>query len=206
MKIVGPACTAMCKLLDRPAKRHDLRSSCLCGRGIGKREEEPPLSDEEMAAFEKYLDGAHDVSLNIKAMRQLFDEVKRSRTGCVSPHTAAPAAGRSSVSKQEEQIARWSEFTARVKLTFPFRVDILVRPGDGHHADQASVGVELHVLERNSREPITVYTRQHVGDFTNDSDALDVLFELIGTALVHETHESVWLDGKLARELHKAVR
>ncbi len=70
----------MCKLLDGPSKRHGLGSSCLCGLGIGKRDEEKPMDGATFEAFEKYLDGAHDVSIHIQAMRQLFDEVKRSRS------------------------------------------------------------------------------------------------------------------------------
>jgi hypothetical protein len=108
------------------------------------------------------------------------------------------------VSVQDEQVALWSAFAARVRLTFPFRVDVLVRPyaGGGHHPDQAEVGVELHVLDRDTREPITVYTRRPAAPWTSDEDALDMIFDLLDTALRHETYESVRLDDKLARELH----
>ncbi len=105
-----------------------------------------------------------------------------------------------------DDLALWQAFAARVKLTFPFRIDVLIsldrRPPP--HGDRVQMGVELHVLERDTREPITVLTRQHVGDWTTDEDAIEVLFELLAIGLRHETDESVRVDGKLAREMHVA--
>jgi hypothetical protein len=107
------------------------------------------------------------------------------------------------VSDAAEQLALWSAFAARVTLTFPFRIDVLVRPCSREtHRDRVEMGVELHVLERDTREPITVLTRRPCAPWTNDQDALEMLFDLIDVALRHEAHESVRLDGKLAREMH----
>lgn len=103
------------------------------------------------------------------------------------------------MSDADEQVALWSAFAARVKLTFPFRIDVIVRP----HDDRASMGVELHVPERDTREPITVLTRRPCAPWTNDEDAIEMLFDLLEVALRHEAHESVRLDGKFARELHR---
>lgn len=98
----------------------------------------------------------------------------------------------------------WRAFAARVTLTFPFQVDLLVtldsRPPP--HGDRIKVGVQLHVLDRDTREPITVLTGRHVGPFVSDDDGIELVFDLLEIALRHETHESVRLDGRLARELH----
>lgn len=105
------------------------------------------------------------------------------------------------------ELELWRAFAARVTLTFPFRVDVLVsvtrRPPP--HGDRVQMGVDLHVLDRDTRAPITVMTRRHCGDWTGDDDAVELLFDLLEVALRHETHESVRLDGKLVRELHKAT-
>jgi hypothetical protein len=99
---------------------------------------------------------------------------------------------------KHEQLALWSAFVERVKLTFPFRIDVTL----GWDGDRLQMGTELHVLERDTREPITVHTRRHCGAWTDDEAAIELLFDLLGIALTHETHESVRLDGKLVRELH----
>jgi hypothetical protein len=57
------------------------------------------------------------------------------------------------------------------------------------------------VLERDTRDPITVHTRRPA-PWTNEEEAVDLIFDLLDTALRHETHESVRVDGKLVRELH----
>jgi hypothetical protein len=97
------------------------------------------------------------------------------------------------VSDAAEQVRLWSAFAARVRLTFPFP----------RGSDRAEVGVELHVLERDTREPITVHTRRPA-PWTNDEDAIELVFDLLDVAMRHEIYESVWLDRALARELHKA--
>lgn len=105
----------------------------------------------------------------------------------------------------DDQLALWSAFAARVTLTFSFRVDILVsidrRPPP--HGDRVQMGIELHVPERDTREPITVRTRRHCGEWTSDDLAIELLVDLLRIALHHEIYESVRLDGVLARELHK---
>lgn len=104
-------------------------------------------------------------------------------------------------------LAVWTTFASRVTLTFPFRVDVTVgidsRPPP--HDDRVQIGVELHVLDRDTREPIKVHTRRHVGAFTSDEDGIELIFELLEIALRHETYESVRLDGTLARQLHKRI-
>lgn len=104
----------------------------------------------------------------------------------------------------ETVLAAWRAFAARVTLTFPFRVDVLVeidsRPPP--HGDRVSVGVELHVLDRDTREPITVRTRSHVGPLLSDDAGIGFIFDLLATALRHETYESVRLDGNLQRDQH----
>ena len=107
------------------------------------------------------------------------------------------------MSALDEQVALWSAFSARVELRFPFRIDVQVAPCSREtHPDQAEMGVELHVLDRDTREPITVKSRRPCAPWSDDDVALDMLFDLIGVALTHETYESVRLDGQLARGLH----
>ncbi len=111
------------------------------------------------------------------------------------------------VSEQElaKQLADWQAFAARVTLTFPFRIDILVaidcRPPP--HGDRVQVGVDLHVPDRDTRAPITVLTRRHPGPFISDVLGVDLIFSLLEIALRHEMYESVRLDGALVRELHR---
>lgn len=93
---------------------------------------------------------------------------------------------------------QWKAFAARVTLTFPFRVDLEVEPCDD---GRVSVAVQLHVPERDTREPITVRTRRHAR-WENEQDAVDVIKDLLETALKHEIHESVRVDGKLALDTH----
>jgi hypothetical protein len=100
------------------------------------------------------------------------------------------------------ELALWQAFAKRIKLTLPFRVDVIVRPSDSKD-DRVKMGVELHVPERDTREPITVLTQRHCAPWTNDEDAVEMLFDLLDIALRHEAHESVRLDGVLVRELHR---
>lgn len=106
------------------------------------------------------------------------------------------------------ELDRWRAFAARATLTFPFRVDVTVqidsRPPP--HGDRVQVGVELHVFDRDTRTPITVHTRRHPGPWVSDEKGVDLIFDLLEIALRHEAHESVWLDGKIARELHGGAR
>lgn len=104
----------------------------------------------------------------------------------------------------DQELAAWSAFASRVTLTFPFRVDVIVRVGE-RPPDRIEMGVDLHVLDRDTREPITVLTRRHVGDWTDDANATDLLFDLLETALKHEAQESVRIDGVLIRDLHKRI-
>ena len=105
----------------------------------------------------------------------------------------------------EEQ---WVDFCSRVKLTFPFRVDVFIEPADSNRTStqngdrRVQMAVELHVLERSTREPIKVKTRRPCGPF-NYEEAEELLFDLLDIAFKHEIYESVWIDGKLSRELHK---
>lgn len=104
---------------------------------------------------------------------------------------------------QAEQIALWSAFAKRVELRFPFRVDVIIEATE-RHSDRAQMRVRLHVRERDTREPITVDSRRPCALWTTDEAATDMLFDLLEVALRHETYESVWLDGKLVNEMHKA--
>lgn len=107
------------------------------------------------------------------------------------------------MSAQAEQVSLWSAFGARVALTFPFRVDVIVRACErANHPGQAEMGVELHVPDRDTREPITVLTRRPCAPWTDDSAAIEMLFDLLEVALRHETNESVRLDGMLVRDTH----
>ncbi len=103
---------------------------------------------------------------------------------------------------QTEQIALWSAFAARIELRFPFRAELAVTAASRHHTDQAQMTVRLHVLERDTREPITVDTRRACNQWTNDEDAIEMVFDLLDIALRHELHESVRFDGHLVRGLH----
>lgn len=102
-------------------------------------------------------------------------------------------------------LAAWQSFAARVALTFAFRIDITVRIDSQPKGGRVQVGVELHVPERDTREPITVHTRRHVGAFTTDEDGTELIFDLLEIALRHEMNESVRLDGQLVRDTHKAA-
>lgn len=108
---------------------------------------------------------------------------------------------------QAEQVALWSAFAERVELRFPFRVDVIVEPCDRYgdkRDNRAQIRVRLHVLERDTREPITVDSRRPCAPWTSDEAATEMLFDLLEVALRHETYESVRLDGKLVNEMHKA--
>lgn len=102
---------------------------------------------------------------------------------------------------QAEEVALWSAFAARLELRFPFRVDVIIEPAQ-HHPERAQMRVRLHVLERETREAITVDSRGPCRRWSDDGAATDLLFDLLETALRHETYESVRLDGKLVNELH----
>jgi len=103
-----------------------------------------------------------------------------------------------------DDIARWQAFASRVTLTFPFRVDVVVSQRASRVGpDRTHMRVVLHVLERDTREPITVDSGRPCATWTSDGDAVEMLFDLLDVALRHEAHESVRLDGALVRELHK---
>lgn len=110
-----------------------------------------------------------------------------------------------------DDMALWQAFAARVKLTFPFQVDIVIEPAhqDRHSTEYDPERVQmvavLHVFERSTREPITVKTRRPCGPWMGDAPAEELLFDILDTALRHELYESVWIDDKLSRELHKTI-
>lgn len=94
---------------------------------------------------------------------------------------------------------KWKLFAGRVTLTFPFRVDVQI----GVYADgNPDMSVVLHVLDRDTREPITVRTRRPCPPWSGDEAAIELLFELLDIAFRHEIYESVRIDEKLARPLH----
>jgi hypothetical protein len=109
------------------------------------------------------------------------------------------------VSDVNADLVAWKAFAARVTLTFPFRVDVLVKQDETPREWRTLVGVEVHVPDRDTREPITVLTRRHVGPFVSDEEGIDLIFELLEIALRHEMSESVRLDGKLVRDQHARV-
>lgn len=107
-----------------------------------------------------------------------------------------------------DDMALWQAFAARVKLTFPFQVDLIIEPAENNrtstaNGNSAQMRVQLHVLERSTRQPIQVSTRRPCGPWMGDAPAEELLFDLLDTALRHELYESVWIDGKLSRELHR---
>lgn len=111
------------------------------------------------------------------------------------------------------EVALWSAFAARIELRFPFRVDVIVAECEhGRHSckmpgcDRARMSVRLHVLDRDTREPITVDSGRPCAPWTDDKAATEMLFDLIEVALRHETYESVRLDGKLVNELHTGAK
>lgn len=112
---------------------------------------------------------------------------------------------------QADEIGLWSAFAARIELRFPFRVDVIIEAADeGRTSTQKDPGraqmrIRLHVLERDTREPITVDSRRPCHRWSTDEAATDLLFDLLDVALRHETYESVRLDGRLVNEMHKAV-
>lgn len=74
MRSVGTNCTAMCKLLDGPARKRNMTSICICGRGIG---EDDPMSDEKLEAIAKFLEGK--TSVNVDTAREMLVEIRRLR-------------------------------------------------------------------------------------------------------------------------------
>lgn len=100
-------------------------------------------------------------------------------------------------------LERWQLFAKRVTFTFPFQVDVIISMDSKPppHGDRVLVGVQLHVLDRDTRQPITVLTSRHAL-WTNEEEAVELMFDLLDIALKHEAHESVRIDGKLARPVH----
>jgi len=106
------------------------------------------------------------------------------------------------------QVDLWSAFAARVDLRFPFLVNVVItecqhqRHSCDPSCDRARMVIRLHVLERDTREPITVDSGRPCAPWTNDQAAMEMLFDLLEVALRHETYESVRIDGKLVNEMH----
>ena len=107
-----------------------------------------------------------------------------------------------------DQVVLWSAFAARVELRFPFRVDVIIAecPHQRHSCepscDRAHMRVRLHVLDRDTRAPITVDSGRPCAPWTDDKAATEMLLDLLEVALRHETYESVRLDGRLVHEMH----
>lgn len=104
-----------------------------------------------------------------------------------------------------EEVALWQAFAARIELRYPFLVDLIIEPCDRYGDDRdsrAQMRVRLHVLERDTREPITVDSRRPCAPWTTDQAALEMLFDLLEVALRHETYESVRIDGRIALDTH----
>lgn len=112
---------------------------------------------------------------------------------------------------QTEQLLKWGAFGRRVYVNLPFKVVVFVRP-DPRHDERAETGVTLHVPDRDADHVappgspglITVDTHRPCGLWTNDDDALEMLFDLLSIALTHETRESVYLDSKRIRDPHRS--
>lgn len=106
------------------------------------------------------------------------------------------------------QVSLWSAFAARIELRFPFRVEVLVeecqhqRHSCAPQCDRARMAVRLHVLDRDTREPITVDSGRPCPPWTDDKAATEMLFDLLEVALRHEAYEAVRLDGNIANDPH----
>jgi len=72
-RTVAASCSPMCKLLDKPARRHNMPSICICGRGAvcGYT----PLSDETLAGIAEFLDGKA-THINANTARDMLDEIR----------------------------------------------------------------------------------------------------------------------------------
>jgi hypothetical protein len=72
-RTVAAECSPMCKLLDAPARKRQMPSICICGRGAvcGYT----PLSDESLDGIEKFLAGKA-TSINANTARAMLDEIK----------------------------------------------------------------------------------------------------------------------------------
>ncbi len=115
----------------------------------------------------------------------------------------------SALEVRPDQVGLWAAFAARVELRFPFRVDVIIaacehgRYSCAPSCDRARTLIRLHVLDRDTRAPITVDSGRPCAPWTDDAAATDMLFDLLEVALRHETYESVRLDGRLVNEMHK---
>lgn len=96
----------------------------------------------------------------------------------------------------------WSAFAKRVSLAFPFPIAVLVEPHED--GERAIVAVELTVPERDTRESITVKTRQAC-IWSGEKDAIELLLHVVDVALRHEVHEALLLDGKRIMDPHRTL-
>lgn len=103
---------------------------------------------------------------------------------------------------QADELDAWRAFIDRVRITLAFQVDLVVEPAPENHPNQAQLSVVLHVPERDTREIITVRTRRPCPRWTSDAAGIEMVFDLLDTALRHEMHESVRLDGKIVVDPH----
>ena len=72
-RTVAAECSPMCKLLDGPAKKRQMPSICICGRGAvcGYM----PLSEETLNGIETFLAGKA-THINANTARDMLDEIK----------------------------------------------------------------------------------------------------------------------------------
>jgi hypothetical protein len=75
----------MCKLLDGPARKRDMPSICICGRG--RVCNYTPMSDEVLAGIETFLAGKA-TSVNANTAREMVDEIKWLRAQLAAPNEA----------------------------------------------------------------------------------------------------------------------
>lgn len=107
------------------------------------------------------------------------------------------------------EVERWEAFAKRVSFHFPFPVELHVDACSPRLGSCCLLRVELHVLDRETREPIRVSTRRHAplwsSDYGGEANATRLVFDLVTVALIHEMRESIRVDGKLVDDPH-AVR
>ncbi len=103
----------------------------------------------------------------------------------------------------DAQVLIWREFAKRIELRFPFPIDLEVAiDRESRNQPRVMLAVVLHVLERDTREPITVRTRRPCDPWNGTADAVELVRDLLKTGLHHEIDESVRLDGHLERDVH----
>lgn len=116
----------------------------------------------------------------------------------------------------EETSEAWKAFRDRVQLSLAYQVDIIVTwvpESAGGFAfpspfyaepkpARVKVSINVHTHERDTKEPITVASGRHVGEWTTDDAAIATLLDLLDIAIRHEIREAFRVDGKLVRDPH----